>query len=302
VGGSRPAARREATFAQRPTRPWIIWRPVASPEHSAGSGQRFAPSSEERQNDVARLSLSADPHVEGNAAPFSTIGEPEALRKETRLVQTGPVRDRHAPLALRPRVLLHHVGPRTSGDRHGHRGARIDNRRELVPGELSVSTRVGWIHGRQEARLRKIPRAESDVMWPNGGQSAGELRRFLCAGQELGVCKSADNSEGTAGICNPTEAIDEDENRGDSPAGRPPSVKSRSHITMMARPRSTRGLPPSCAFGDRGMAVAPWREATPPKRGRDAEVPRPYPAYGGSQSRTRTMSSRSKPTGSEEQQ
>lgn len=166
-----------------------------------GSGRSSAPSSEERQNDVARLSLPADPHVEGNAAPFSTIGEAEALRKETRLVRTSSVRDRHAPLAWRPWVLLHHVGTRISSDRHGHRGSRIDNGRELVPGEFSVSTRVGRIHGRQEARLREIPRAESEVIWPDGGQStAGELRRFLVTGEDLGVRRSADDSGRTAGI------------------------------------------------------------------------------------------------------
>jgi hypothetical protein len=86
------------------------------------------------------------------------------------------------------------------GDRHGHRGSRIDNRRELVPGELSLSARVGRIHGRQAARLREIPRAESDVMWPDGGQSAGELRCFLITGEDLGVRWSADNSGRTAGI------------------------------------------------------------------------------------------------------
>jgi hypothetical protein len=160
---------------------------------------------------VARLSLPTDPHVEGNAAPVSTIGEPEALGKETRLVETGPVRDRHAPLAWRPWVLLYHVGPRATGDRHGHRGARIDNRRELVPGELSLSARIGRIHGRQAARLREVPRAEPDVMWPDGRQSARELRRFLRTGQELGVRSSADNSQGIAGIRNAIEAIDEDE-------------------------------------------------------------------------------------------
>jgi hypothetical protein len=48
---------------------------------------------------VARLALPIDPHVEGNAAPPSTIGEPKALGKESTLVQTGPVRDRQAPLA-----------------------------------------------------------------------------------------------------------------------------------------------------------------------------------------------------------
>jgi hypothetical protein len=210
---------------------------------------------------MARLSLPADAHVEGNAAPFSTIGEPEALGKETRLVQTGPVRDRHAPLAGRPWVLLHHVGPRTKGDRHGHRGSWIDNGRELVPGELSPSPRLGQIHGRQAARLREIPRAESDVMWSDGRQSAGELCRFLRTGQELGVRGSADNSQGIAGIRNVTEAIDQDqdENRGGNSAGPPSaSVKSRSHMTMMARPRSNRGLPlwgrsapPSRRFGAR---------------------------------------------------
>ena len=149
---------------------------------------------------MARLSLPADPHVEGNAAPFSTIGEPEALGKEPTLVQTSSVRDRHAPLAWRPWVLLHHVGPCTTGDRHGHRGSRIDNRRELVPGELSLSARVGRIHGRQAARLREIPRAESDVMRPDGWQGAGELRRFLITGEDLGVRRSADDSGRTAGI------------------------------------------------------------------------------------------------------
>jgi hypothetical protein len=154
-----------------------------------------ATSGEERQNDVARLSLHADSHVEGNAAPLSTISEAETLGKEARLVQTGPVRDRHAPLAWRPWVLLHHVGPRITGDRHGHRCSRIDNWRELVAGELSPSARVGRIHGCQPARFREIPRAESDVMWPDGWQgAAGELRRFLITGEDLGVRRSADDS------------------------------------------------------------------------------------------------------------
>ena len=165
-----------------------------------GSDRSSARSSEERQNDVARLALPADPHVEWDAAPLPTIGEPKALGKETRLVQTGLVRYRHAPLARRPWVLLHHVGPRTTGDRHGHRGSRIDNRRELVPGELSPSARVGRIHGRQAARLREIPRAESDVIWPDGRQSAGELRRLLVTGEDLGVRRSANHSGRTAGI------------------------------------------------------------------------------------------------------
>lgn len=175
--------------------------PCPAPRTPDGSGRSSAPSSEERQDDVARLSLSTDPHVERNAAPFSTIGETEALGKETGLVQTGPVRDRHAPLAWRPRVLLHHVGPRTTGDRHGHRGSGIDNRRELVPGELCISPKVGWIHRRPQAGLRKIPSAKSDVIWPDGGQSAaGELRRFLITGEDLGVRRSADNGGRTAGI------------------------------------------------------------------------------------------------------
>ena len=120
---------------------------------------------------MARLSLPSDPHVEGNAAPFPTIGETEALGKETGLVQTGPVRDRHAPSAWRPRVLLHHVGPRTTGDRHGHRGSRIDNRRELVPGELSPSAKVGrWIHGRQAAdACGKYPAPNPMSCGPTGG-------------------------------------------------------------------------------------------------------------------------------------
>ena len=58
----------------------------------------------------------------------------------------------------------------TAGDCHSHRGARIDNRRELVPGEVSGSAGVGRIHGRQPACLRKIPSAESDVMRPDGGR------------------------------------------------------------------------------------------------------------------------------------
>jgi hypothetical protein len=122
-------------------------------------------------------------------------------------------------------------------DRHGHCGSRIDNRRELVPGEVNPSTRVGRIHGRQPARLREIPRAESDVMWPDGGQNAGELRRFFCTGQELGVRRTSDNSGRTAGIRCATESIGEDEDGGGSPAVPPPaSVKSRSHMTMMACP------------------------------------------------------------------
>ena len=165
-----------------------------------GSRRSSAPTGEERQNDVARLSPPADPHLEGYAAPYSTIGEPEALWKETTLVQTGPVRDQHAPLARRPWVLLHHVGPRATGDRHSHHDSRIDNRRELVPGELSPSARVGRIHGRPQARPRKIPSAESDVIWPDGGQSAGELRRFLITGKDLRVRRSAHDSGRTAGF------------------------------------------------------------------------------------------------------
>lgn len=53
-------------------------------------------------------------------------------------------------------------------------------------------------------------------MWPDGGQSARELRRFLITGEELGVRRSA-NIEGPARIRNATEAIDEEENRGGSP-------------------------------------------------------------------------------------
>jgi hypothetical protein len=148
---------------------------------------------------VARLSLAVDSHIEGNAAPISTVGEAEALGKETRLVRTSSVRDRHAPLGWRPWILLHHVGARSTGDRHGDRGSRIDNRRELVPSEFGVSTEVGRIHGAQEARLRKIPRAECDVLRPGGGRSAaGELRRFLITGEDLGVPRSADDSGRTA--------------------------------------------------------------------------------------------------------
>lgn len=149
---------------------------------------------------MARRSLPANSHVEGYAAPYSTIGEPEALGKETTLVQTRPVRDRHAPLPWRPWVLLHHVGPRATGDRHSHRGSRIDNRRELVPGELSPSARVWRIHGRPQARLREIPIAEADVIWPDGGQSAGELRRFLITSKYLRVRRSAHDSGSTAGF------------------------------------------------------------------------------------------------------
>ena len=83
-------------------------------------------------------------------------------------------------------------------------------------------------------RLRKIPRAESDVVWPDGGQSAGELRRFLRTGQELGVRRSPDKSEGTAGIRDTTEAIDEDENRGGNRTVRPSaSAKYHPHMTMV---------------------------------------------------------------------
>jgi hypothetical protein len=217
-----------------------------------GSGRTSASSSEERQNDVARLSLLPDSHVEGNAATLSSIGEPEALGKETGLVQAGPVRNRHAPLAWRPWVLLHHVGPRTTGDRHGHGGSGIDNRRELVPGDVSPSARVGRIPGRQATRLREIPRAESNVMWSDGRQSAGELRRFLRTGQELGVRRSADNSQELAGIRYAAEAMDQDEHenrRGSSAAPQTASVKSRCHMTMMARPRSGRG----------SAGLGPWR-------------------------------------------
>ena len=107
-------------------------------------------------------------------------------------------------------------------------------------------------------------------MWPNGGQSPGELRRFFCTGQELGVRRCADNSEGTAGIRNATEAIDEDENRGGSPAWPPwASVKPRSHMTMMAGPRSNRGLP-SCS-----------RTAPPNRRSRIVAKCQSGPSCGG---------------------
>ncbi len=82
-------------------------------------------------------------------------------------------------------------------------------------------------------------------MWPDWGQSAGELRRFLITGEDLGVCWSADNSGRTAGVRDATADKEEDENCAGSPAGPPSaSVNSRPHMTMMACPRSTRGLPP----------------------------------------------------------
>ena len=67
-------------------------------------------------------------------------------------------------------------------------------------------------------------------MWPDGGQSPGELRRFFVTGEDLGVCWSADNSGRTAGIRDATEDIDEDENCASGPAGPPSaSVNSRPH-------------------------------------------------------------------------
>ena len=76
------------------------------------------------------------------------------------------------------------------------------------------------------------------------------------------MCWSADNSRRTAGIRDATEDIDEDEdeNCAGSPA-RPPlaSVKSRSHITMVACPRSTRGLPPWCE----GIPTSPRAQNRP---------------------------------------
>ena len=76
-------------------------------------------------------------------------------------------------------------------------------------------------------------------MWPDGGQSAaGELRRFLITGEDLGVRRSADDSGRTAGIWDATGAIAEDENREGKPAKPPPlSAKSHTHTTMMACPR-----------------------------------------------------------------
>ena len=45
------------------------------------------------------------------------------------------------------------------------------------------------------ASLRKIPNAESDVVGPDGSESAAsELRRFLITGEDLGICRSADDS------------------------------------------------------------------------------------------------------------
>ena len=82
---------------------------------------------------------------------------------------------------------------------------------------------------------------------PIAGRVAGELRRFLIAGEDLGVCWSADNSRRTAGIRGTTEDRGEDENCAGSPAGPPStSVNSRPHMTMMACPRSTRGPHPEC--------------------------------------------------------
>jgi hypothetical protein len=69
-------------------------------------------------------------------------------------------------------------------------------------------------------------------MWPDGGQSPGELRRFFVTGEDLGVCWSADNSGRTAGIRDVTEDIDEDEdeNCASGPAGPPSaSVNPRPH-------------------------------------------------------------------------
>ena len=83
------------------------------------------------------------------------------------------------------------------------------------------------------ARLRKIPSAESDVIGPDGGQrAAGELRRFLIAGEDLGVRRSADDSGRTAGIRDAARTIDEDEDREGNPAmPATASDKSRSHTT-----------------------------------------------------------------------
>ena len=143
------------------------------------------------------------------------------------------------------------VAPRSTavtGDCHRHRGSRIDNSRELVPGELSPSAGVGRIHGRQPARFRKIPSAESDVMRPEWGKStAGELRRFLITGEDLRMRRGADDSWRTPGIWDARRAIDEDEKREGNPAKPPPvSARFRTHTTMIACLRCDRGLPRPC--------------------------------------------------------
>ena len=111
-------------------------------------------------------------------------------------------------------------------------------------------------------------------MWPNSGQSAGELRRFLITREDLGVCWSADNSGRTAGVRDAGEDRDEDDNRAGGPAGPPSaSVVSRSHMTMMACRRSTHGPSPSCArpgTGRRNIQRSRW---SPPARASDR--PRP---------------------------
>jgi hypothetical protein len=108
------------------------------------------------------------------------------------LVQTGPVGHRLAPLGRRPRVLLDDVRPGARGDGHGHSGPRIYHWREFV-GPIGVGIQGLGTHGGQLARLREISGSESDVMGSDVGQSSGELGRFFCAGQELGVQRSADN-------------------------------------------------------------------------------------------------------------
>ena len=84
-------------------------------------------------------------------------------------------------------------------------------------------------------------------MWPDGGQSAGELRRFLITGEDLGVRWSADNRGRTAGVRDATGAVDKDENSEGNPA-KPPiaSAKSRTHTTIIATPGAT-VVSPRCA-------------------------------------------------------
>jgi hypothetical protein len=75
-------------------------------------------------------------------------------------------------------------------------------------------------------------------MWLGWGQSAGELRRFLITGEDLGVCWSADNCGRAAGNRGAIGTLAEDENREGNSAKAPPvSAKSRTHTTMMACPR-----------------------------------------------------------------
>ena len=62
-----------------------LWH--ARPTQSRAKRRGSAPSGEEGEDDVSRLSLSIDPDVEGDAAPPSTVGEPKALGKKPGLCE-----------------------------------------------------------------------------------------------------------------------------------------------------------------------------------------------------------------------